>query len=357
MKIIHTGDLHLGSKLDSKFDAETSEKRKLDVLNGFERLIDYAKKEDIHVIILAGDVFDGDKPNQLDRDFFNDALSSNPDIDFLYLRGNHDRYEKYDDREYKNLKLFTDTWSSYTYGDVVISGIEKTEGNKTSMYSDLRLEKDKTNIVCLHGPVGNAKDNFEYVDVQKLDGKFIDYLALGHIHDPMLFKGNIGDVRGVYAYCGCLVGRGFDEIGPRGFNVIDTSKTPIYERVILDIPQIREVTADITDATGSVDSLNIIKKQIDFKKDDIYRVHIKGDISYDISGDLGFLKQHLKACCAFVDIKIETIKKIDVNMYLNDPSIKGEFLRAVNASDLSENDKKEVIYLGIKALDGGEVKL
>ena len=54
----------------------------------------------------------------------------------------------------------------------------------------------------------------------RLKEKNIDYLALGHIHEYS--QGQI-DLRGKYAYSGCLEGRGFDELGEKGFILIDVS--------------------------------------------------------------------------------------------------------------------------------------
>ena len=62
MKIIHCADIHLGSKLASKFPGNISDERKREVLDTFSRMVDYAKKNQVKVIMLSGDVFDKDKP-------------------------------------------------------------------------------------------------------------------------------------------------------------------------------------------------------------------------------------------------------------------------------------------------------
>jgi len=42
MKIIHTADIHLGSKMDSRFNREISNERKIELRNTFKRLVEYA---------------------------------------------------------------------------------------------------------------------------------------------------------------------------------------------------------------------------------------------------------------------------------------------------------------------------
>lgn len=70
MKIIHTADIHLGSKMDSRFNREISNERKIELRNTFKRLVEYAKANKVSVIMLCGDIFDSDKPYKKDKDFF-----------------------------------------------------------------------------------------------------------------------------------------------------------------------------------------------------------------------------------------------------------------------------------------------
>ena len=122
MKIIHCADLHLGSKIESKL-MKISSDRKTEVRNSFSKLVDYAEKNEISIILLSGDVFDSDKPLKKDKEFFYNVIKENPNIDFIYLRGNHDSCELYNEN-ISNLKTFDNTWKCYQYGDVCINGIE-----------------------------------------------------------------------------------------------------------------------------------------------------------------------------------------------------------------------------------------
>ena len=52
VKIIHTADIHLGSKMDSRFSKEIANERKAELRNTFRRLVEYAKDNDVTVIML-----------------------------------------------------------------------------------------------------------------------------------------------------------------------------------------------------------------------------------------------------------------------------------------------------------------
>ena len=113
-------------------------------------MVAYAKKEGVKAILLSGDVFDSDSPIKKDKVFFYNAVKNSKEIDFLYLRGNHDGMESYTE-ELPNLKLFSEEWTEYTYGNVCVSGIELSKGNAISLYSTLHLKKDKINLLMMHG--------------------------------------------------------------------------------------------------------------------------------------------------------------------------------------------------------------
>ena len=51
MKIIHCADLHLDSNMTSNLTKEKANERKAELLATFERMVTYAKNNDIHIIL------------------------------------------------------------------------------------------------------------------------------------------------------------------------------------------------------------------------------------------------------------------------------------------------------------------
>ena len=175
MKLIHCGDLHLGSSLESMPTNNSNERRK-EINQAFINLLKYANNNDIHHIILAGDVFDSDQPISTDKSFFYTLVKQHPEITFYYLKGNHDNKASIVE-EYDNLKTFNEnSWTYYKIDNITICGLEITPKNQKVLYDELSLKENETNIVILHGDIN--KD----LDLTKLAHKNIDYLALGHIH-------------------------------------------------------------------------------------------------------------------------------------------------------------------------------
>ena len=71
---------------------------------------------------------------------------------------------------------------------------------------------------------------------------------------------------------------------------------------------------------------------------------------------LDVLNTKLNSIFYFAKIKDNTTLKIDHKSYENDVSLKGEFIRQVLASSLTDEEKSKVILVGLKALSGEDVK-
>lgn len=351
-KIIHAADIHLGSKMDSRLPADKVERRRLEVRQTFSNMIEYAKKNGVSVIILSGDIFDSDRPAKKDKTFFYDAVKANREIDFLYLRGNHDQSESYTE-EIANLKTFGSEWTAYMYGAIAISGIEIDSGNCLSMYSTLKLDGDKINIVMLHGQAGDSSGE-DKINLLKLAGKNIDYLALGHIHS---YKSGKLDSRGQYAYSGCLEGRGFDETGEKGFVLLEVEDKVKATFVPFAKRTIEEVQADIAGAKNVYEACTMVKEQIKTGRENLLSVNLTGEIDFDNDGLAAEVEEYLSRDYYFVSVKDRTRRIFDLKKLESDISLKGEFIRCVlQDNKLDEAQKQEIISIGLKALDGREVE-
>ena len=352
LKLIHCADVHLGSKMEAKLSKSKADERRGEVRNTFHRLVEYAQKEGVRAILLSGDVFDSDRPFKRDKEFFYDVVKGNPEIDFLYLRGNHDGEESYVE-EIENLKTFSEEWSGYDYDGVCISGLELSPKNAQSLYSTLKLDENKKNIVMLHGQIASSV-GMDKIKITSLAEKHVDYLALGHIHS---YSENKLDDRGRYAYSGCLEGRGFDECGEKGFVLLEIDKGIQTKFVPFAKRTIHEIEVDVSASAGSYAAYQIVKEHAKIKSSDLYRILLTGEISYDNETLAEDIENYLGSECYYVSVKDKTLKKIDPLAYEGDISLRGEFVRGVLANPSWDAEKKSrIIALGLKALSGREVE-
>lgn len=350
MKIIHTADIHLGSKINT-FPKDISNSRKEELRNSFKRMVDYAKNNEVQAILISGDLFDSVKPFQKDKDFFYSVVKNNPTIDFYYLRGNHD--ETGDSLELSNLKTFSNEWISYDLGGVTLTGVEITNDNATAIYSTLSLDDKALNIVMLHGEVSDNA-GVDKVCVSKLKDKNIDYLALGHYHS---YTSNAIDRRGVYAYSGCLEGRGYDETEDKGFILLEVTDKITHKFIPFSERKISLVTVDVAGLLDSYSMYEKAKKENDFSLNDIYRVELVGEVDAQVEDFSSDVNKYLSSDVKYAEVKDKTTKKIDISKYDGDVTLKGEFVRLVYQSgDYSDEEKAQIIAYGLKALGGKEIE-
>lgn len=354
MKIIHLSDIHLGSEIKS-FPKDISLKRQQLLKEKFLQVIKFAKENDIHIILLSGDVFDNDNPKKKDKDFFYNVIKDNNDIDFIYLKGNHD-LNTINDKQLNNLKCFNNnTWTSYYYDNVCISGIEFDNDNYKNLYSLLSLDNNYINIVMLHGEISKTlkKDG---IVLKFLENKNINYLALGHIHN---YKEAKLDSTTYYVYPGCLLGRGFDETNDHGFVLLDIDKKKINHIYIKDEKDmIYEYDVDISNLNDSYSIANKIKNDYKLNKNDIYRFNLIGEINDSIEDVCDDVASYIKDDVLYVSIKDKSKIKIDIDKYKDDISIRGEIIKEVNSNNqLSDDDKNIIIKLILEALEGRKYPL
>lgn len=360
MKILHAADLHLASKMDAHLPKDLADVRRIEVRKSFQNMINYANAHSIQTILLAGDIFDSDLPLKHDKTFFYQLLAENSHITFYYLRGNHDCKTNYTE-QLENVKTFTDSWQYYTLStqnngkDIIIAGIEQTEQNSTNLYHHLNLMQNTINIVLLHGQESRTQYGKDIVNITALQNKNIDYLALGHIHKYTYKR---LDSRGHYAYSGCLEGRGFDELGPKGFIELTIENGKINHKFVATSQrEILEITIDITDCNSFANALTKIKKEVQLNQQNIYKLILIGAVSFTTTTLAEIVKNHFSTNCFFIAVQDKTTTKQNITEIQKENSLRGEFVRTVlQAKEWNAECKEKIITLGLKALSNTELQ-
>lgn len=359
MRIIHCADIHLDSKMEANLTKEQAKQRKDELLLTFCAMVEYGAAHDVRVIMIAGDLFDHKHILAKTRNIVLDTIAGHPQIDFLYLQGNHDEGDAFLGDSIllpENLKLFGTDWTSYQYGDVTVSGVELCRENHFSIYNTLILNRNQTNIVLMHGQESNyhGKEQSEIINIRELADKNIDYLALGHLHSYKIQK---LDKRGVYCYSGCLEGRGFDECGEKGFVMLELTDDGVQPHFIPFAKRtFYEVSVDLTGFIQSSEIETAISTQISLiPKESLVKIILCGNVEVETVKDIDYLTKRFEGDYFFLKIYDRTRLDIHIEDYQNDISLKGEFIRMVLSEKIPEEKKNRIIMNGIKALSGEEL--
>ncbi len=358
MKIIHCADLHLDARMDSSLPKEKARERRLEILRTFTRIVETAAQEGVEAILLCGDLFDARTISARARNCVLDAILEHPQILFYYLQGNHDQnsfLKDLGDDFPENLRTFGKDWTTYEQGDVCITGAELSEGAADALAQRLILDASPVNIVMLHGMAAEygAKGSPHGFSLRDLRNKNIDYLALGHIHS---YRKEKLDERGVWCYCGCLEGRGFDECGEKGYVLLDVQDGRV-ESTFVPFAQrtLHEVQADVTGLTTQEEMRRAVQCAVTgIPQQDLVKVVLEGETVPEAEKDAGWLERWLEDSFYDLRVKDETRLLLRPEDYQYDVSLKGEFVRLVMASRMSKEDREQVLRLGIRALAGEE---
>ena len=406
VKLIHTADLHLDSAFRSRFTKEEAENRRQKQLMAWKELLSFAVEKKVQGILIAGDLFDSPVVSHGTMDFFLSTMAEHPEISFFYLRGNHDTENtfRYQENLPKNLFLFSEKGKKYRLNDrLLLAGVEygtkdisfgenegatqgagqvaeqavgqetlhgaealsksETESEEESKF--LKLKEEDCNILLLHGalyqgtPKGDSLQGEEGIFLKNLEKLPLSYIALGHIH-----KGGEGKLNNgaLWAYPGCLQGRGFDEEGERGFlylKVEEEKKEIRKEFIPIKQGEFRILEIELQGDEGTLACLKKIEEEMEkasISKEDSLRILLKGKKDLEQERNLRYLQLQLQDSVFFLEIQDESELSWNREEAMKEKSLKGEFLRVLAAADnLSKEEQEEIIALGMGLLQGGEL--
>jgi len=346
MKLIHTADLHLDAPGNTRLPPEKAQIRRQELLLNFGRLIAYAEENGVEIILIAGDLFDSPHPAPTAEQYVFDQIRNHPALTFLVLSGNHTGgYEPLNPPE-NYLTFPHDTVRCYDFGDLTVAGSENC-----AAYDSLCLIPSRLNIVMLHGQVGDRAGDPETVNPRYWAGRGIDYLALGHLHTARVEQ---LDTRGVWAYCGCPEGRGYDETGTKGFFLLNTEGGKITRTFIpFATRTIHRVPVDMASIGGQYELENAVRDALGtIPATDLVRVVLTGRVGADVRYHPTQLEQSLSQRYFAASVRDESRLAISPDTWRLDPSLRGEFVRQALAALPDEEERDRVIQCGLAALDG-----
>lgn len=354
MKIIHTSDIHIDSPLTTRLPSDKVRERRRELLSGFARLVEEAKLISANAIIIAGDLFDSEKITKKAMDTALDVIERAENIMFFYLAGNHEGDALLSSGRAlpKNLLTFGKEWTYFTSAGVTVAGRSEI---REGMFDSLHLPEDTKNIVVLHGELRDRTASPETIGTRDARERKIDYMALGHYHS---YSRTEIDDRGYAVYSGTPEGRGFDEVGDKGYVIIDTDTKRVesgFRKFAKRRLHIKEV--DITGILRTSDvGERVLSAVRDIPSSDMVRIELVGSYSPELWKDTEALCEEFADKFYYFEVKDSSRIAINPEDYKYDKTLKGEFIRTVGLDEsLDDATRARVIACGINALMGEEL--
>lgn len=363
IKIAHCADVHLISK-DNK-NKYLYEK----ILNSFRRLISICKKQKVEVLLISGDLFENsniDKETLLTIQKYLESLDA-----YVFISpGNHDYLSLdspyYDKNWPENVTIFNSELKYKELKDLktVIYGVgfENSFVYKSLFNEFQSIDSSMISIFVSHGDLVNESGDSKYHPIKDNDilELGVDYLALGHIHK----KTDINKIgKTYYSYPGNLTGRGFDEIGKKGFYVGTVDKGFVnLDFMEIESPTYNIVKINFSDIESEDEAYRLIIEQLNHKypnyRDNFYRIYLLGTKTNDHYISLISLKYRLLEHINYVELIDEMLPMDNINDIREEISLKGIFvdilLEKIENEDDDEQKKiyEQALKYGLEAFEG-----
>ncbi|MDE7261708.1 MAG: DNA repair exonuclease [Oscillospiraceae bacterium] len=361
-KIIHAADFHLDSAFGG-LPAEKARERRRESRELADRLADLAELEKADLVLLSGDLFDGERvyPETLER--LKAALARIKCPVFI-APGNHDPYTPrspyalqpwpenvYIFREEGLASVALPELGCVVYG-AAFTGRERTT---PALPSRAAGKGRMVHICCLHGDVANPNSQYGPITQEEIAGSGMSYLALGHVHQ---YSGLRQEGGTYWAYPGCPEGRGYDELGEKGVLVGTVGPGGTSVRFV---PLCRRrywvLKADVTDASPR-EALERVMPET--AGDDVCRVLFTGEM--DGQGvDLPMMESMFRNRFYWLEMRDGTRPARSLWDKAGENSLRGMFLREMKSKydaapdEAAREQVTMAVRFGLAALEGRDI--
>lgn len=356
IKFIHASDFHL----DSAFGAlppTLAAARRRESRETMFRLSNYVNHNEIKLALLTGDLFDSTAAFRDSREQLAEALGQMQAKVFI-APGNHDFYgSAWESVEWpENVHIFKETTLTAVElpeWDLVIHGAAFTAAeHPVSFLSGFAAPQDgKTHIAVLHGELDGAEPRYAPIRKDEVAASGLAYLALGHIHkrtEPLRLGAT------VCAWPGCIEGRGFDELGEKGFYEGTLDGGSVALRFVPFARRRYEILE--VDVTGKSPRAAVEAALPEDTAKHLYRILLTGETG-EGGVDTAALTEVLSDRFCALDIRDHTRMAEDIWQRAEEDSLRGLFLRELRAKRAAAKTEEErelvdrAARFGLAALD------
>lgn len=375
IKVLHCADLHLGAELTSV--GEKSGERQGELLRTFRRIADLCRREEVDLLLIAGDLFEGSNVG-LETVASVKSYLEGMDTRVFISPGNHDYMSldsPYAEANWpENVHIFRGAREKVAWPEKKVTvfgaGFESTFVSRSFLSEALELDSQHTNIGIFHGEVITEGGGSRYhpISLRDIEGSGLDYLALGHIHKrtEILRSGQTA-----YAYPGCPEGRGFDELGEKGVYLGTVAKGRVELR--FHGLSTRMFLAEEVDVTGLRTESEVERRILEVLKErhgknheaHFYKLTVTGQVAEEAMLPWDQIQAYLRERLHYVKILDQTEMALDLESLAEEITLKGLFLRRMLQRMKEEEQRgntaqaelvRRAMHFGLKAFEG-QVKL
>lgn len=359
LKLLHAGDFHLDTPFRS-LPLSEAQRRRREQRRALDALRDLAAAQNVDLALLSGDLFDAQTIYPETVEALSAALERFP-CPVCIAPGNHDPFtgrSPYNTHLWPdNVHIFrSETVSSLTFSDlgVRVYGYAFTSSGRENdpLAGFHALQDGLVELGVFHTQVGKT-GSYAPIDPSSLAHSGLAYAALGHVHQttpPDLSAPT------PWAYCGCLMGRGFDELGDKGACIVTIENGKAADWRFVPLAQSRYLLME-ADVIGRDPQAAVLETLGHNHLEDYCRLTLRGEAA---ALDLGLLTAAAQGRCRTLELRDETTVPRDTWARLEEETLTGLFLREMRQRLDNEPDPAAqrtlqlALRCGLAALEGRE---
>ena len=360
MKVVHFSDLHL----DSPFvwagaTGDAARQRRQALRDTLLNIVALAREVNADAIFCGGDLYEQEYFSPDTAKFLRHTFADLDPMPVYLAPGNHDWFGP------QSLYAQVD-WSKnvHIFREARFSGVELNDGlwlwgaahlgpaNTGNFLDGFKVDGTGIHIALFHGAErswlneqGVGKQPHAPFDSRDIETAGFAHAFLGHYHLPRDAE--------FHTYPGNPDPLSFGEEGPRGAVVatISTEGGIVRERHRVAVTQVHDLELDVTGLNDQQQILEQLQAETS-SLSGFARITVKGEISPTIDIRESDLRSRLSGFggvrIVFGDIR----PTYDLESICQEPTVRGQFVKDVLESDLSDDEKRRVVVTGLRALDG-----
>ena len=271
--IVHAADLHIDSPLRglSSYPGAPAEEIRGATRRAFENVVELAEREHAHLLVIAGDVFDGNWTDFNTGLFFAQQLQRLHDhgIQTVIVHGNHDAESLITNRlrlPPSARALSADAPETVVFDDIGVTVHGQSYAQRATTI-DLAAAYPEPisglfNVGLLHTALDGRTDHDPYApcSLATLRRRGYDYWALGHVHSREIVSSDPWVV-----FPGNVQGRHARETGAKGVTVVtvDDGGAATVEAATCDVVRWEVVGVDVGSCKNVDDALDAVLAAVD----------------------------------------------------------------------------------------------
>lgn len=359
LTFLHAADFHLDSAFGALTASQAASRRRESRELGF-RLSNYVNQHRIDLVLLAGDLFDSGSAFRETGEQLAEALGQMEARVFI-APGNHDWAGPGSPwltvRWPENVHIFQEghltavdlpEWNLTVHG-AAFTGPERAESFLAGFTAP---EDGRVHIGLLHGEIDPPEARYGPIRKEEIAASGLRYLALGHIHrrtEPLRFG------KTLCAWPGCIEGRGFDELGEKGFYRGTIGEDGMVSLEFVPFAQRRYEILEV-DVTGRAPRAAVEAALPEDTARHLYRVVLTGETG-EGGVDVRGLQEALADRFYVLEIRDRTRMAEDIWARAEEDSLRGLFLRELRQrrreaeSGAEQEAVDQAARFGLAALD------